>query len=289
MKTAHLFLAVLVMLVWGCSFVVAKVAIAELPPMLFMAIRYAITALVLMPFMWRERTRLGSVFAISVSLGFLHFAFGFTGLLGVDASVAVMLMQTQVPFAALLAVLVFKEHIGRRRAFGMAIAFVGVFLLTGDPQTASAPVSVLFILIAAFLWAVSSIQVKRLGVMDPFALNGWIAAFAAPQMLISSLLIESGHSEALTNVGSATIFGLVYLIFAVTIFGYGVWYHFLQRYQVNQALPLTLLTPVFGLLAGMLFLNEPASWERLFGACVIIAGVAAIVLKSPSASQAAKP
>ena len=104
MKPSHLLLAIVVMFVWGCSFVVAKNAIAEIPPMLFMAIRYVITAIVLLPFMWREKSRLGPVFGISVTLGFLHFAFGFTGLSGVDASVAVMLMQMQVPFAALLAV-----------------------------------------------------------------------------------------------------------------------------------------------------------------------------------------
>ncbi len=289
MKPAHLFLAVAVMLVWGCSFVVAKIAIAEIPPMLFMASRYAITALILLPFMWRERSRLGSVFGISVTLGFLHFAFGFTGLLGVDASVAVMLMQTQVPFAALLAVLVFKERIGWRRGIGMAVAFIGVFLLAGEPRTASAPFSVALILIAAFLWGLSSIQVKRLGVMDTFALNGWIAAFAAPQMLAASLYFESDHGATLANAGAASLFGLAYLIFAVTIFGYGVWYHFLQRYPVNQALPLTLLTPVFGLLAGFLFLDESAGWERLLGAGIIIAGVAAIVLKPALEPRPVRP
>ena len=53
MNPFHLFLAVAVMLVWGCSFVVAKLAINEMPPMLFMGIRYIMTSVLLLPFMLR--------------------------------------------------------------------------------------------------------------------------------------------------------------------------------------------------------------------------------------------
>ena len=287
MKPLHLCLAVAVMLVWGCSFVVAKLAITEMPPMLFMGIRYVMTGVLLLPFMLRERSRLWQVFGISVTLGFLHFACGFTGLLGVDAAISVMLMQTQVPFAALLAVLFFGEKIGWQGGFGMLGAFVGVFLLAGGPQTASAPISAGLIVVAAFLWAVSAIQVKRLGVMDPLALNGWVAVFAAPQMLIASFLLESGHGAALERIGPSVWFGFAYLILAVTVFGYGVWYWLLQRYEVNRALPLTLLTPVFGFLAGVWFLNESAEFTRLFGAIIVLFGVSAIVLQ-PGKRAAAK-
>ena len=136
MKPIHLLLAVTVMLVWGCSFVVAKLAITEMPPMLFMGIRYVMTGVLLLPFMLKERSRLWQVFGISVTLGFLHFACGFTGLLDVDAAISVMLMQAQVPFAALLAVVFLKEKIGWQGGIGMLIAFAGVFLLVGEPETA---------------------------------------------------------------------------------------------------------------------------------------------------------
>lgn len=279
MNPAHLLLTIAVMLVWGGSFVVAKLAITDMPPMLFMGIRYVVTGVILLPFMLRERSRLGQVFGISITLGFLHFACGFTGLLGVDASISVMLMQAQVPFAALLAVMFFKERIGWRGGLGMLVAFVGVFLLAGEPRTASAPVSVALIVMAAFLWAVSAIQVKRLGKMDPFALNGWVALFAAPQMLAASYWLETGHRTALMTIGGAVWFGFAYLILAVTIFGYGVWYWLLQRYEVNRVLPLTLLTPIFGFLAGAIFLGEETGPMRLLGTLIVLAGVGAIVLQ----------
>lgn len=279
MNPFHLVLAVAVMLVWGCSFVVAKLAINEMPPMLFMGIRYIMTSVLLLPFMLRERTRLWQVFGISVTLGFLHFACGFTGLLGVDAAISVMLMQAQVPFASLLAVIYFRERVGWQATIGMLVAFAGVFLLAGEPQTVSAPFSAGLIVVAAFLWAVSAIQVKRLGVIDPFALNGWIALFAAPQMLIASFMIENGHREALVNVVPIVWFGFAYLILAVTVFGYGVWYWLLQHYEINRALPLTLLTPVFGFFAGVWFLDESADFTRLLGALIVLVGVGAIIIQ----------
>ena len=285
MKPIHLLLAVTVMLVWGCSFVVAKLAITEMPPMLFMGIRYVMTGVLLLPFMLKERSRLWQVFGISVTLGFLHFACGFTGLLDVDAAISVMLMQAQVPFAALLAVVFLKEKIGWQGGIGMLIAFAGVFLLVGEPETASVPFAAGLIVVAAFLWALSAIQVKHLGLFDPFALNGWIALFAAPQMLIASFLLESGHFQALDQVGPAVWFGFGYLIIAVTIFGYGVWYWLLQRYEVNRALPLTLLTPVFGFFAGIYFLGESAEISRLMGALIVLIGVAAVVLQRRRAGR----
>ena len=254
MNPFHLFLAVAVMLVWGCSFVVAKLAISEMPPLLFMGIRYIMTSVLLLPFMLR-------------------------GLLRVDAAISVMLMQAQVPFAALLAVMYFRERVGWRAAVGMLVAFSGVFLLVGEPQTASAPFSAGLIVVAAFLWAVSAIQVKRLGVFDPFALNGWIALFAAPQMLIASFIIENGHREALVDIVPTVWFGFAYLILAVTVFGYGVWYWLLQHYEINRALPLTLLTPVFGFVAGVWFLDESAEFTRLLGALIVLVGVGAIVIQ----------
>ncbi len=74
-------------------------------------------------------------------------------------------------------------------------------------------------------------------------------------------------------------FGFAYLILAVTAFGYGVWYWLLQHYEINRALPLTLLTPVFGFVAGVWFLDESAEFTRLLGALVVLVGVGAIVIQ----------
>jgi O-acetylserine/cysteine efflux transporter len=192
MKPAHLLLVLVVMAVWGGNFVVIKLAVGELPPMLFMTVRYVATVILLAPFMARETSRLPGLFALSVTLGFLHFALAFTGLVAIDASVAAVLQQTQVPFAALLAAALLGERVGWWRTAFMGVAFVGVIVLAGEPRTASQPLFVAMAIAGSLMWAIASLQAKRLGPIDPFAINGWIAAFAAPQMLAASLVFESG-------------------------------------------------------------------------------------------------
>src|SRR3546814_20429358 len=93
--------------------------------MLFMALRFALVAILLLPFAKRPEGQWGAVFAIAVTLGLLHFSFMFHGLKTVDAGTASIAIQLQVPFASLLAAIVFQDKLGWRRALGVAIAFIG--------------------------------------------------------------------------------------------------------------------------------------------------------------------
>src|SRR3546814_6768161 len=86
-----------------------------------MASRCALVALLLLPCAKRPTGQWGAVFAISITLGLLHFSFMFNGLKSIDAATASIAIQLQVPFASLLAAIFFKDKLGWRRAFGMLI------------------------------------------------------------------------------------------------------------------------------------------------------------------------
>jgi O-acetylserine/cysteine efflux transporter len=72
-------------------------------------------------------------------------------------------VQIQVPFAAILAAVVFKERLHWRRLLGIAIAFLGVLLIAGEPRFAGQLAALALILAAACVWATASIQIKLLG------------------------------------------------------------------------------------------------------------------------------
>jgi O-acetylserine/cysteine efflux transporter len=282
MTPRDLAIGVVAMFVWGMNFVVGKLGIAELPPMLLMTLRYIITAAVLLPFVGVPHGRLRGILGVSFTYGLVHFALLFTAMRHIDGSVAAVVSQLQVPFAAMLAALVLKERIGWVRAGGMAVAFIGTGFIAGEPHTASAPWALAMAVGGALMWGLFSIQVKRIGAISPFQLNGWVAALAAPQMLVCSLVFETGQLDAIRNAGFAGWGAVLYMVFVITIFGYGIWYYLLQKYEVNQAMPLTLLSPVFGLAGGILLLGESAGPARLIGAALTIAGVAMIVLRPPA-------
>lgn len=289
MNLRDVFVIIVVMAVWGANFGVSKLGLQELPPLMLIGLRFALTALFLVPFTRLPRGKMLPVLMLSFSLGFVHFALMFTGLQKVDASTAAIAAQVQVPFSALLAAIFFKDRLGWRRALGMALAIAGVVLLAGEPQTSSNIFYLVMILAASMTWAVAAIQMKQLADVDALTLNGWMALFAAPQLLIASWLLEDGHLAAIAGAGWKGWGAIAYMAVVVTIFGYGIWMKMLSRYQVNQVMPFTLLAPVFGVAAGIIMLGEALSLLKLLGGAITICGVAIITIRRPQQAQPAAP
>lgn len=288
MRPVDLLAAVAVNLAWGLNFTIAKLGVAELPPMLLIGLRYALTALLLLPWLRWPHGKFGQILGLSFVLGFVHFSLMITGLAGVDSSVAAIAVQAQVPFAAILAFVFFKDAIGWRRAGGIALALSGIALLAGQPSGTTDPLSLAMVIGASLVWAVSSIQVKKLGTIDTLVLNAWIALLAAPQLLLGSLVFEGDRWAAVPQAGLWGWAAVVYMAVAVTVFGYGIWYRLLQRYPVSTVMPLSLLAPTFGVLCGIVLLGEPASPAKLLGAAVTLTGVAIVIL-APRAVPPERP
>ena len=281
MTLADGLIALLVAVFWGLNFAVSKSGLEQFPPLFMIALRFGLVAALLVPFVPRPRGRMKEIALFSVTLGFLHFSLMFNGLARVDAAVAAITIQIQVPFAALLSAILYNDPPGWRRLLGMALAIAGVTILAGEPRTSSALWAVGMIVAAALVWAVSNIQMKQLADVDGFALNGWMALLAASQLLLASLIIEEGQWQAVTTAGWLDWGTIAYQSVIVVILCYGLWYGLLRRHSVNQVMPVTLLVPLFGVLSGVVFLGEALTWTLAAGAAATIAGVAIIVSRRP--------
>lgn len=274
-------LALLIMAIWGLNFVVAKWGLAEFPPLLIMALRFALVAVLVVPFARVPRGRMLPVAALSVTLGSIHFPLMFSGLTGIDAATASLAAQAQVPFSSLLAAILFKDRLGWRRAVGMAAAFAGVVVIAGEPRLAGSMTPLLLVLAASLAFSIASMQMKTIIGVDGFALNGWVALLAAPQLLVLSLLLEDGHLEALANATAWGWGSVVYMAVGVTIVAYGLWYPLLRKYEVNQTMPYLLTVPLFGVAAGMTLMGDPFTLRLVLGGCLTLGGVAFIVRRRP--------
>lgn len=281
MKVRDALFAVLTMLLWGVNFVAIKLGLTEFPPLFLLALRFLLVALVLVWFISPPWEKMGRILALSVTLGGVHFSFMFTGLQYVDASTAAIAIQLQVPFAAALAVLVFKDFLGWRRLTGMTLAFAGIVLIAGEPRVSQNLYGLALVVTAALVWAVANIQIKEMGEVNGFALNAWVSLFAAFQLFLASFLFENGQWQALTQAGWLGWGAILYMVVLVTIIGYGLWYHLMNKYEVNQTMPFTLLVPVFGVLSGVLFLGESLTWQMIAGGALTVVGVGVIVVRRP--------
>jgi O-acetylserine/cysteine efflux transporter len=278
MKPVDILLAIFVAVIWGMGFTFAKAAIAHFPPILLMALRFTLTALVLVWFVRPPWQLLGKIFWIALVSAAIQYSLTFTGLQGLDASTASLVVQLEVPFGALVAWIVFRDRLGWRRAFGMLLAFIGVTLIAGEPRYEDNLTSILLVVGGAFTWAVGQIMIKTLGVVGGFTLIAWMAMWAAPQLFLASWLFEDGQMEAIENAPPIVWMTVVYLGLVMTALGYAIWYQLLARHDVNQVMPFLLLLPVTAVAGGVLFLGETLTLYTVAGGALAIGGVAIINL-----------
>ena len=274
-------MGVAVAMVWGMGLVFAKAAIAHFPPILLMSLRFTVTALALVWFVKPPKGTMKALFWVAIVSAAIQYSLTFTGLKGLDAGVTALIVQLEVPFLTLLGALLLKEVTGLRKWLGIGVAFVGVAIIVGTPAVAVAWGSVALVIGGSFIWAVGQIMVRRLKAIDGLTVTAWVAVFAAPQLLVMSLIFERGQIEAVQSAGPVVWVAVAYLGLVMTALGYGLWYSLIRRHPVSQVAPFLLLLPVFSLAGGALFLGETLDWRTVFGGVIVIAGVAVIVFERP--------
>ena len=271
-------LAVLVALVWGMGIVVAKGGMAHFPPILLMALRFAVTAIALVWFAGPLRGNLSRLMLISVVGATIQYSLTFTGVSGVDAGLAALVVQLEVPFLVLLGALLLGERPSPLKWVGIGVAFAGVALISGQVRFEGSLLSVGLLVAGAFSWALGQVMVRRLQGISGLAVTAWIAVLATPQLFLMSALFETGQVAALRNAGPEVWLAALYLGLVMTAMGYFLWNTLILRHEVGQIAPFLLLLPVFSVIGGVVFLGEPFDVVRLLGGTVVLAGVGLITL-----------
>lgn len=270
--------AVLVALIWGMGFVVAKAGMAHFPPVLLMALRFSVTALALVWFLEPIGANAGRLGVVSVVGATLQYSLTFTGVKGVGAGLAALVIQLEVPFLVLLGALLLRERPSRRKWLGIAIAFAGAALIAGQGRFGADWVPLLLLVLGALFWAFGQVLVRGVTGMSGLSVTAWTALLAAPQLYLASALFETGQVEALRTAGVEVWGAAIYLGLVMTALGYALWNTLILRHEVGRVAPFLLLLPVFSVIGGIVFLSEEIEPVRLLGGAVVLAGVAVITL-----------
>jgi O-acetylserine/cysteine efflux transporter len=280
MRAHHLAAAVLVAALWGFNFVAIDVGLDSLPPLLFVALRFALAALpvaVLAP-MYGPPAPWRYLAAIGLSMGFLQFGVLFVGMdIGVPGGLASLVLQTQAFFTALFGLLVFGERPRPRQIAGMAVAFSGIALLGLDLESIAATALGLTLVVAAAAgWAVSNLLMKAARPRNTLHLMCWISLIAPVPLLALSAAVDgpAAMGEAVNGITLKTLGILVYVALFTTLVGFGIWAYLLRVYTAATVAPFSLLVPVFGMSFSALLLDEPFTPLKLAAAVLVISGLA---------------
>ena len=281
-KLQHILIAIAVATIFGMGVVITKPALDHFPPMFLLGMRFVFSAAILVWFFRPPWAEMKQIFWASLIGSTLMYGLMFNGLKLIDASLMIIVVQLQVPFASLLAWITFKDRLGWRRTLGVVMAFAGVILIAGSPEEQSALLGISLVIMGAFVWAAGQMLFKRLSGMGGLRLVTWVAAMAGPQLLLCSWIFEHGQLEALYTATTVHWLTVFYLVLVLTVIGYSCWYFLLARYDINQVVPFLFVEPVSAVAGGILLLGEELTSNRIFGGLAVLAGVALVTLFSQS-------
>jgi O-acetylserine/cysteine efflux transporter len=277
MPLSHSLVALLVTALWGLSFVVIKLGVGTMPPLLLAALRFLFAALPAVFFVPRPKTDWRNVVAYGFFLGVAQFGLLFAALsLGMPASLASVVMQAQVFFTILFAALVMGERPGPHQVIGGVIASLGLVLIAWPRMTGGGAVPFLMTVLAAAAWGVANIVSKRAGRVDMLGFIVW-SSLVAPLPLFGLSLWLDGPAQvldALRHIDRGTVAAVAYLAYPTTVFAFGVWAYLLSRHPAATVTPFALFVPVAGILGSALVLGEAMHPIEAVGGAVIVLGLA---------------
>ena len=279
MNIKDTFVASLVPIFLGFGFVIAKPAFESFPPVLLMGLRFMFAASILIWWFPIPRGYLKKIFIASFIANTLQYSITYSGLNLIDASAAVLLVQTEVPFGVIFAYFMLREKPTVRALIGISIAFVGVYILTGSPNLDGKFIGIGLTIIGSATWALGQVLVKPLSKeINPLALVAWLALFSAPILIVFSAVLDGNTINYLSNAKFEHWIIAIYIGFIMQPITYGCFYYVLKNNPLYKVLPIvTMGIPPTGLLAAIFLLGEKPTQELFIGGVIIIVGVILIV------------
>lgn len=280
MRPVDIVLAMMVAILWGVNFVAIKIGVMHIPPIFLMAVRFCLVAILLAPWLrYVTRQQILPLLAITLTMSVGYFTLLFVGMHTVPAGETTILVQSQVPLAAMMAMIFFRERLSGRKVVGIIIGLIGVVVTVGLPQRSGELLGVIFVLVAAFLWALSSNQIRALGKIHPLTLNGFTSLCAFPILWVISLKAEPGAWQVLPHISWMVIGALFFMVVISTIICYSLWFALLSRNPVSYIIPFIMLEPPAGLLTAHFVLDEPIYWHTVIGGVLCLLGLAFVTVQ----------
>lgn len=283
MKGKDLLLIALVIIIWGVNFSILKMGLTYTSPFLLGALRYLPFCFILFLF---KRPAVSLLFLItySASFFFLQFAWLFLGIkAGMPAGMSSMVLQSQAFFTVLLALKLLGEPLRLTSVIGLLVAAAGLLVIALQTAGSVPLLGLLFTLLGGFFWAIGNIMVKKRPDIDMNSLTAWGGALAVIPFLVGAVIIDGWEIIFTTWQQSDGLFlFVIFYIFApATLFGAVVWGKMMQTYRASLVTPFALFIPVVGISSGTLLLNEPLSRADIFGAILVILGLAVNIMGKP--------
>jgi drug/metabolite transporter (DMT)-like permease len=269
-------------LTWGFNQVAIKFALHDIPPLTQSAARSAIAALCVAAYAQVRGIALfkrdGTLWA-GVAAGVLfavEFVLVYRGLVWTTATRGVLFLYA-APFFIVIGSRLFipGDRFYPLQWFGLALSFVGIVVAFGVPTPAADPHQLLgdlMLLGGGIAWAATTLVIKAspLSRISPEKTALYQLVISAPLLAICALAL----GERIVTMPSAiALASFAYQALWVVSVSFVIWFALIIRYSANRLSAFTFLTPLFGVAAGHLVLNEPLTPAFALAVGLVAAGL----------------
>ncbi|HII04147.1 MAG TPA: DMT family transporter [Candidatus Nitrosotenuis sp.] len=281
--------AVLAAVMFGSVSTLAKPLVSTVNPLLLASMIYLISAATLTPLAHKQKFPSSKknyllIITISLSGAVIAPSLFFIGLKHATASDAALIANGETFFSVLIAILFFKERIGRIGYIATSLILTGMVIVTTDLNFSNLTLEEFhyqdwLLILSVFFWGIDN--------------------------NLSRMLIEKAEVAKIAQIKSA-IGGAI--MFVIAIFGFGIpfsleesqiipilvlgmigfaasLYFFMQslkRISTVRTVLIFSMASVFGLGASLIFLHEQISWYQIIAAIIMILGIWMMNRKDPT-------
>jgi drug/metabolite transporter (DMT)-like permease len=267
-------------LLWASAFSVAKLAIADCPPLIVLTARFLLAGVVILGVAALFGMRLSLsrrellLFALlGIANQAVYLGLSYVGIRSTSSGLAALVISANPVLTAVLAVAFLDERMTWRKAMGLLLGLGGVTFVVESRMAGGVdhPVGIAFLLVALVSLVAGTILYKKLAPSGGLWVGNGVQSLAAG-------LVTLPFAFAFENVGDIVpswrlAASLAYLALFVSIFAYLLWFHLLDVSGATAASSYHFMMPPLGMLFGWLLLGEQVALTDLIGIVPVALGI----------------
>jgi drug/metabolite transporter (DMT)-like permease len=265
---------------WSSAFAVAKLALADCPPLLLLMARFLLAgaiilgATVILRMPWDLNRRDIALFALlGVVNNALYLGLNYVGIRDISAGLSALFVSANPVLTAVLAAFVLGERMTWRKAAGLLLGVGGVAFIVESRITGGidSPAGIALTVAALLSLAGGTILFKLLTPKGPLWIGNGVQNLAGGLALVPFAFgLESvGQVVPSWRLGLA----LAYLVVLVSVLAFLLWFQLLAERGATAASAYHFLMPPLGVLFGWLLLGEQVAWPDLLGILPVAIGI----------------
>jgi O-acetylserine/cysteine efflux transporter len=269
-------LAALVATIWGFNFVVIDWGMADVPPLLFAAIRFAAVVFPAVLVVRRPDAPWRVVAAVGAFMSLGQFGLLYVSMAaGMPPGLAALVLQAQVILTVLIAAGVLRELPSAAQAGGVAIGAAGLAVVAVGRGGHVTVVALALCLLAALSWAVGNVVARASQVRAGLSLTVWSAVVVPVPLLALSLLLDgpTAVGDAVASFSWEAGVSTMYTAGLASLVGYSLFNSLLARNAAASVVPWVLLAPVVAMGSAWLLLGQRPNLAEGLGGMLLLAGV----------------